>query len=222
MSTAEELVERNEENFSRAAITLLKGLVSRGKDEILWQVIVSERAALGDYFKRLGLVLIIDEVDEYAYLRQEENTGLPRLVQRYPLSYPVSMLLVELRKALGQMDTASGDNRLVLTLADIMRRMEPFLPVPANEMKYRQNIEHIINQVVQLGFLLKLKDKEEAYEVRPVLRRFVDAQWLSDFADRLAEYEEHGQRLHAGGTAEQAEEEPSGEEGLLSGFVQHE
>ena len=123
MSTAEELVERNEENFSRAAITLLKGLVSRGKDEILWQVIVGERAALGDYFKRLGLVLIVDEVDEYAYLQQEENTSLPRLVQRYPLSYPVSMLLVELRKALGQMDTASGDSRLVLTFADIMRRM---------------------------------------------------------------------------------------------------
>lgn len=221
MSTAEELVERNEENFSRAAITLLKGLVSRGKDEILWQVIVGERAALGDYFKRLGLVLIVDEVDEYAYLQQEENTSLPRLVQRYPLSYPVSMLLVELRKALGQMDTASGDNRLVLTFADIMRRMEPFLPVSANEMKYRQTIEHIINQVVQLGFLLKLKDKEEAYEVRSVLRRFVDAQWLSEFADKLAEYEAHGQKLHAGSTAEQAEE-ANGEEGLLSGFVQHE
>lgn len=221
MSTAEELVERNEENFSRAAITLLKGLVSRGKDEILWQVIVSERAALGDYFKRLGLVLIIDEVDEYAYLRQEENTSLPRLVQRYPLSYPVSMLLVELRKALGQMDTANGDTRLVLNFADIMRRMEPFLPVPANEMKYRQNIEHIISQVVQLGFLQKMKGSEDEYEVRPVLRRFVDAQWLSDFADRLAEYEEHGQKLHAGGNAEQAEGQ-NGEEGLLSGFVQHE
>ena len=221
MSTVEDLVERNEENFSRAAITLLKGLVSRGKDEILWQVIVGERAALGDYFKRLGLVLIVDEVDEYAYLRQEENTSLPRLVQRYPLSYPVSMFLVELRKALGQMDTAGGDNRLVLTFADIMRRMEPFLPVPANEMKYRQTIEHIISQVIQLGFLQKLKGREDAYEVRPVLRRFVDAQWLSDFADRLAEYEAHGQKLHAGSAAEQ-EEEANGEEGRLSGFVQYE
>jgi hypothetical protein len=222
LSTAEELVERNEENFSRAAITLLKGLVSRGKDEILWQVIVGERAALGDYFKRLGLVLIVDEVDEYAYLRQEENNSLPRLVQRYPLSYPVSMLLVELRKALGQMDTAGGDNRLVLTFADIMRRMEPFLPVNTNEMKYRQNIEHIINQVVQLGFLQKIKGGEENYEVRPVLRRFVDAQWLSDFADKLAEYEEHGQKLHAGSGTEQAERDDSKEEGLLGGFVHHE
>jgi hypothetical protein len=221
LSTAEEIVERSEENFSRAAIMLLKGIVSRGKDEVLWQSIVNERAALGDYFHRLGLVLILDEVDEYAYLQQEENSSLPRLVQRYPLSYPVSMLLVELRKALGQQDTASGDTRLVLSFADIMRRMEPFLPVNTNEMKYRQNIEHIINQVVQLGFLLKLKDKEEAYEVRPVLRRFVDAQWLSDFADKLAEYEAHGQKLHAGSTAEQAEE-ANGEEGLLSGFVQHE
>ena len=94
MSTAEDFAGRNEENFSRAAVMLLKGIVDRGKDEVLWQVIINEQAALGDYFRRLGLVLIIDEVDEYAYLQQEENSSLPRLVQRFPLSYPVSMLLV--------------------------------------------------------------------------------------------------------------------------------
>ncbi len=221
MSTAEDFAGRNEENFSRAAVMLLKGIVDRGKDEVLWQVIINEQAALGDYFRRLGLVLIIDEVDEYAYLQQEENSSLPRLVQRFPLSYPVSMLLVELRKALGQQDTASGDTRLVLTFDDIMRRMEPFLPVNANEMKYRQSMEHIISQVIQLGFLQKLKGREAEYEVRPVLRRFVDAQWLSSFEAKLAEYEAHGQKLHAGRDAE-ATEEDDGEEGLLSGFVRHE
>lgn len=222
MSTAEEIVERSEENFSQAAILLLKGIVSRGKDEILWQSILNERAALGDYFHRLGLVLIVDEVDEYAYLQQEEGSGLPRLVQRYPLSYPVSMLLVELRKALGQQDTASSDTRLVLTFTDIMRRMEPFLPVNTNEMKYRQSIEHIVSQVVQLGFLQKLKGRDDEYEVRPVLRRFVDAQWLSDFAAKLAEYEEHGQRLHAESSTAEPDIKDSGEEGLLGGLVHDE
>ncbi len=222
MSTAEEIVERSEENFSQAAILLLKGIVSRGKDEILWQSILNERAALGDYFHRLGLVLIVDEVDEYAYLQQEEGSGLPRLVQRYPLSYPVSMLLVELRKALGQQDTASSDTRLVLTFADIMRRMEPFLPVNTNEMKYRQSIEHIVSQVVQLGFLQKLKGRDDEYEVRPVLRRFVDAQWLSDFAAKLAEYEEHGQQLHAESSTAEPDIKDSGEEGLLGGLVHDE
>ena len=52
MSTVEEMTERNEENFSRAAITLLKGIVSRGRDEVLWQFIVNDRSALSDYFRR--------------------------------------------------------------------------------------------------------------------------------------------------------------------------
>ena len=221
MSTVEEMTERNEENFSRAAITLLKGIVSRGRDEVLWQFIVNDRSALSDYFRRIGLILIIDEVDEYAYLKQEDAAGLPRLVQRYQLSYPVSMLLVQLRKALGEQDTASGDTRLVISFADIMRRMEPFLPVPGNEMKFRQSLEHTIGQVVQLGFLQKLKGSEDEYEVRPVLRSFVDAQWLSNFNEKLAEYEAHGQMLHQG-AAEDKSDENEGEEGLLGEFVRNE
>jgi len=219
LSITEENAGTNEENFSRAAITLLKGIVSRGKDEVLWQTIVNERNALGDYFRRIGLLLIVDELDEYAYLRQEEAAGLPRLVQRYQLSYPVSMLLVELRKALGEQDTASGDTRMVVSFKDIMRWMEPFLPRSGNEMKFRQSLEHMIGQVVQLGFLQKMKGREDEYEVRPVLRSFVDAQWLSDFNEKLAEYEAHGRGIHEGAAAD---EEPNEEEGLLGEFVREE
>lgn len=222
MREAEEIAQTNEENFSRAAITLLKGIVSRGKDEVLWQVMIKEQASLEEYFRRLGLVLVIDEVDEYAYLRQEENSGLPRLAQRYQLSYPVSMLLVELRKALGEQDNASGDSRLVLNFADIQRRMEPFLSVTTNEMKFRQSLEHTIGQVVQLGFLQKLKGREDEYEVRPVLRRFVDAQWLSDFNAKLEEYEAHGRSLHAGEAGAQSDEDNEGEEGLLGELIHDE
>lgn len=216
MSIAEEMIERKEENFSRAAIMLLKGIVSRGKDEVLWQTLIRDRSALEDYFRRIGLLLIIDEVDEYAYLKQEEAAALPRLVQRYPLSYPVSMLLVQLRKALGEQDTVSG-TKLVISFEDIMRRMEPFLPVPGNEMKFRLSLEHTISQVIQLGFLQKRKGSEDEYEVRPVLRSFVDAQWLSDFYEKLAEYEKYGEKQHT----EQVVDNPEGKEGLLDESVFH-
>ncbi|MBQ1890208.1 MAG: DUF4194 domain-containing protein, partial [Selenomonas sp.] len=104
-----------EQAFSRAAILLLKGIVSRGKDEALWQDILSNQTALRDYFRRLGLTLIIDELDEYAYLRQEESSGLPHLVPRYPLSYNLSMLLVQLRKVLAEYDRAAGSSRVVVS-----------------------------------------------------------------------------------------------------------
>ena len=200
--------DKQAEEFSQAAIMLLKGIVSRGKDENLWQTILNQRNALADYFQRIGLSLLVDEVDEYAYLKQEASGTLPRIVPRYQLSFPVSMLLVQLRKALGEQDTASGD----------MRRMEPFLPVNSNEMKLRQSVEHMINQVVNLGFLQKRKGQDDAYEVRPILRSFVDAQWLNEFNEKLAAYVAYGEKQHGG---ENTEEEMD-EEVLISEFVRDE
>ena len=212
------ITDKQNDSFSRAAITLLKGIVSRGKDEDLWQALVNQQGALSDYFERIGLRLIIDEVDEYAYLKQEEAGSLPRIVPRYQLSFPVSMLLVQLRKALGEQDTASADMRLVLSFGDILRRMEPFLPVSSNEMKLRQSVEHLINQVVNLGFLQKSRGQADTYEVRPILRNFVDAQWLSDFKEKLAAYAAYGKQLQQDG----AGEDTSAEEVLISESVRHE
>jgi hypothetical protein len=41
---------------------------------------------------------------------------------------------------------------------------------------------------MDLGFLRRLDDEGENYEVRRILRAFVDGQWLSEFDQRLAEY----------------------------------
>lgn len=185
-----------EQAFSRAAVMLLKGIVSRGRDEALWQDITSRQTELRDYFRRIGLTLIIDELDEYAYLRQEEGSGLPHIVPRYPLSYNLSMLLVQLRKVLAEYDRAAGGDRVVISFEDILRRMEPFLPIQINEMKYRQSVEHLVRAAVRMGFLLKIKGQDTDYEVRPILRNFVDAQWLDDFAQKLEAYEKYGQARH--------------------------
>lgn len=182
-----------EQAFSRAAIMLLKGIVSRGKDEALWQAVLENQTGLRDYFRKIGLTLIIDELDEYAYLRQEEGSSLPHIVPRYPLSYNLSMLLVQLRKVLAEYDRAAGGSRVVIGFDDILRRMEPFLLVQTNEMRYRQSVEHLVRAAMRMGFLQKIKGKDTDYEVRPILRSFVDAQWLDDFAQKLEAYEKYGQ-----------------------------
>jgi hypothetical protein len=42
--------------------------------------------------------------------------------------------------------------------------------------------------VERLGFLRPVKNAEQTYEVRRVLKAYVDGQWLADFDARLAEY----------------------------------
>jgi hypothetical protein len=48
-----------------------------------------------------------------------------------------------------------------------------------------------LNKVVELGFLTRLRGQDNQFEVRRILKAFVDAQWLSEFEQRLAQYAAH-------------------------------
>lgn len=58
-----------------------------------------------------------------------------------------------------------------------------FLPDGPNETRLVDQIDTTINKVVKLGFLRKLKSAGRtalaSYEVRRILKTFVDAQWLA-------------------------------------------
>jgi hypothetical protein len=49
-------------------------------------------------------------------------------------------------------------------------------------------IDAHIGKCVDLGFLRQAKTAEQVYEVRRILKAFVDGQWLADFDARLGEY----------------------------------
>ena len=205
------LAEAKEKAFARAAIALLRGVISRGRDEALWQDVLEQQISLRDYFQRIGLRLYLDAADEYAYLRQMDDAGLPRLIPRTQLSYGFSLILVELRKTLGELGTAS-EGTLVVSLPDMVRRLKPFFPPEANELKFQQRVERYLNQADHMGFVQPVPGREAEYTLCPLIRSFVDAQWLSDFADRMEEYAAYG-REQAAGTEDDGLFEQDGEEG---------
>ena len=45
-----------------------------------------------------------------------------------------------------------------------------------------------MNKIADLGFVRRLRGQEQMIEVRRIIKAFVDAQWLADFDERLAEY----------------------------------
>lgn len=182
------MLDTRERLFSCAGIALLKGVVSRYQNEELWQGLLQAQTALRDYFARLGLQLLVNEADEYAYLRQKEDTGLPRLVNRTQLSYGLSLLLVELRRALGEL-TALEQGQCLVSLTDAVRWLKPFFPPVENEQRFQQQVERYLHQAEEMGFV---RAQGAQYEVRPLLRSFVDDQWLSDFQQRLTEYQTYG------------------------------
>ncbi len=176
-------------------ITLMKGVTFAEADPVLWQSLLALQARVRDHIAVLGLELILDEAEGYAYLRQrptpEGEAELPRLVPRRPLGYAVSLLLVLLRKKLAEFDATSGDTRLILGRDDIVELMRLFLPDTSNQARLLDRIDQHVNRVVELGFLRRLHGRDDQFEVRRILKAFVDAQWLHEFDQRLVAYREH-------------------------------
>jgi len=190
-------------DLSSLLVVLLKGVVYQDNDAKRWSSLLNLQNRVRDYVAILGLELILDEAEGYAFLRtrqdaitEDDNPGesndIPRLVIRRQLSFPVSLLLALLRKKLAEFDASGGETRLVLTRDQIVDLIRLFLPDSSNEAKLVDQIERHINKVVDLGFLRALKpatpSSQPSYEVRRIIKAFVDAQWLAAFDTKLEVY----------------------------------
>jgi len=189
-------------DLSALLISLLKGVLYRDGDERLWGALLDLQARVRDYVALLRLDLMLDEAEGYAFLKSRpegkddgQTMSLPRLVARRQLSFPVSLLLALLRKKLAEFDARGGDTRLVMSRDEMIELIRVFMPHATDEAKLTDQFETHINKVLELGFLRKLKPAEGGvsegganYEVRRILRAFVDAQWLGEFDARLADY----------------------------------
>src|SRR6056297_2800297 len=182
-----------ENPISLPLISLMKGVVYRDSHEKAWRDLVDHQAAVADYAAVLGLELIVDDAEGHAFLRQAErddDEALPRLITRRQLSYPVSLLLVLLRKKLAEHDAGGDEKRLVLARDEIVEMLRLFLPETANQAKLIDRVGMDLNKIIEMGFVRRLKGQPDHFEVRRILKSCVDAHWLADFDKRLTEYRE--------------------------------
>ena len=145
-----------------------------------------------DHFATIGVNVVVDDAEAYAYLRsrpdEDGDEVLPRLVRRRALTYNVSLLLVLLRKRLVEFETTGGEGRLVLTTEQIVEMLRLFQAESTNDARVVDQAETTINKAKELGFLRPLRGQNDYWEVRRILKAYVNAQTLSDFAAKLREY----------------------------------
>lgn len=181
-------------DLSVVVVSLLRGVLEQEQKAEVWHALLNLQAAVRDYVAVLGLELVLDEAEGYAFLRSrpedEEKTGpaIPRLVRRQPLAFPVSLLLALLRKKLAEFDATGGESRLILSREEIAELLRVFLPAGSNEAKLIDQVDSHLNKVAKLGFIRPLRGQKQMFEVRRILKAFVDAQWLTEFDERLAVY----------------------------------
>jgi hypothetical protein len=184
--------ELESQAYSRVLIALMKGVVYQDADADIWQALLGLQARVRDYLAVLGLELVLDEAEGYAWLKTrpapDEGEALPRLVVKRPLSFPVSLLLALLRRKLAEFDTSGEDARLILTRDEVVDMVRLFLPAGANEARIVDQIDTHLNKIIELGFVRRMRGQPHLIEVRRILKAFVDAQWLSEFDQRLATY----------------------------------
>ncbi len=184
-------------DLTAIVVPLLKSVLYRDDDKELWTALLKLRPRVSDYVAVLALDLALDEAEGYAFLRSrasddEDSPKLPRLVRRQRLSFQVSLLLALLRKKLAEFDASGGETRLILSRDQVVELVRVFLPDGSNESRLIDQVETHLNKVIELGFVRRLKPsgvgQEPMFEVRRILKAFVDAQWLADFDQRLEAY----------------------------------
>jgi len=185
---------RPDHELSSVVVPLLKGVLYREENPGLWGLLLNRQAGVRDYVAVLGLELMLDEAEGYAFLRSRQDddedslAAGPRLVVRRQLSYPVSLLLALLRKKLAEFDAGGGDTRLILSRDEVVEMIRIILPAGSNEVKLIDQVDATLNKIAELGFIRRLRGQGQMIEVRRIIKAFVDAQWLADFDERLAEY----------------------------------
>jgi len=144
------------------SLSLLKGLFYKHENEkAFFELSTNSYGAISDYFETIGLEVIVDEGDGYAYLKnrvyEDEAEVLPKVIQKRELSYKVSLLLMLLRKKIAEFDMQNENERAIVTKEDIVNALLLFLDLKFNEVKVQRDIEATI-------FLGDLDEKLQAYK----------------------------------------------------------
>lgn len=184
--------------YAAVLIRLLQGVVYLD-DGAAWDIVLRYQTPITEYVSKMGLTLVVDETEGYAYLTQPEpldeddpTHGLPRLTRRDRLSYTATLLLVLLRERLQRFDVdAPGGTRLVLSVEQVQEMMALFLPERTDETRLRNTVRTAINRIEDMGFLRRLPGmQDERYEVRRILKARLPADKLAEVQQKLKAYAE--------------------------------
>ena len=196
-----------EQAVSTAIVKLMTGVVYRETHEDVWRTPERHVSAVKDHFAEIGVDVVVDDTEGYAYLRtiepEDGEDTLPRLVKRRALTYHVSLSLPLLRTRMAEFEAGGVEGKLVLERDQIVEMLRIYMQETTNEARVVQQADQTIAQVAKLGFLSELRGKAGsaptgAWEVRRILKAYVDAETMADFAARLTEYAQANRKDDAG------------------------
>jgi hypothetical protein len=160
-----------------AAVRLLQGVVYADEHQP-WELVLASQSQLAGYFARLGLRVVVDEPEGLAYLRQltddelpDGYDRLPKLFRKSRLGYDETLLCVLLREYLRQFEEEDLSNdRCVVETGALFDRWRVLAQAQNDEVKARRELSAALGKLEELGFVRKVTDEPETWEVRRILK----------------------------------------------------
>ena len=181
--------------YTPVFIRLLKGPVEY-LDRSTWEQLLQYQGELTRFLQQLGLTLILEKDDGYAYLEQirlDEEENVAGWVRRIQLGYEESILLVLLRDMMAEFEVGEATSReLIRKRREIKEYAELFFRENPSRVKFIRDLDRLIDRVEELGFLERVETHdlpdEQKFRIKKIIKARVDNDILENFKQQLSEY----------------------------------
>jgi len=196
------------DDSSIAAVHLLQGVVYHDEERI-WDLVLNHRSRLDTYFGRIGLRLVIDEGEGFAFLRQLDDTELehvrgydqlPKLFRKKRLSYDATLACALLREELRRFEEEEVENaRCVVSTGELLEKWKVFFPEVHDETKQRKALNVALTALEELKFIREFTKEPQEWEIRRILKARVPVAELERLLGELkAESDARAERTAPG------------------------
>ena len=181
--------------YTPVLIKLLKGPVEY-LEKGAWEQLLQYQVELTRFLQQLGLVLVLEKDDGYAYLEQmrlDEEENVAGWVRRIPLGYEESILLVLLRDMMAEFEVGdAGARELIKKRREIKEYAELFFKENPSRVKFIRDLDRLIDKVEELDFIEKIENAEPAdeqkFRIKKIIKARVDHEILENFKQQLTEH----------------------------------
>ena len=178
--------------WSMAAVRLLQGVVY-SDDESVWNTLLASQSQLESYLARLGLLLVVDQSEGLAYVRQADTDELPegydhlpKLFRKSRLGYWATLLCVLMREELRRFEEEDLHNeRCVVDISLLFDHWRAFFPMSYDEVRQRRELDASLAKLCDLGFVRKFSNEPEAWEIRRILKARLPISELENLKSQL-------------------------------------
>lgn len=177
--------------YAQTMVRLLQGAIYNDTPK-LWNELLLHQYEINKYFEQIGLELIVEHKDGYAFLQQvtDEEGKTIGLIRRMPLTYEQTLLCVLLREWMDEFEINDTESRnLYIVHKEFRERIEIFFKETPNQVKLFKNLDSLIRDMIELDFLKRVNEgdtlQETLYEVRRIIKSKISSDQLETFKQKL-------------------------------------